>query len=317
MDSSSEVISSVTSSSEEVISSLNLKDPSTWNIEDIWMNFVGWCKQDGIRYLLAFIILVFFFFVNKLIARAIRKSLRKNPKSEGVANAVYRAVKAVLNVVAIIIFLGYIGIDMAGVSSIIASCAVALGLALQGSLSNIAGWIIIIVTKPFRLGDFITAQGESGTVEEINLFFTHLKTPDNKTIFLPNGTLSNGTIVNVSCKDKRRLDEVFTISYNDDPQTAINAIKKVISHNKLILKNPEPFVRVSKYADSAIEVTSRVWVKSGDYWTVHWDLLQDVKKAFDEAGITIPFNQYDVNLVTVNGEATLPKKKVKTTSKKK
>jgi len=266
-----------------------------WN--EIWNNVVTWCKTEGIRFLIAFLVLIVLLIIIKIIAKAIRRGLRKNPKTENFANAIYSAVKTVLNLLVIIIFLGYIGIDMAGISSIIASVSVAIGLAVQGSLSNIAGWIIILVNRPFKLGDFITAQGESGTVEEISLFYTHLKTPDNKVIFIPNGALSNGVITNVSIKESRRLEEVFSISYDDSPEKAISVIKSVLAKEKLILENPEPFVKVSKYADSSIDITVRVWVKSSDYWTVHWDLLQDVKTAFDVNNISVPYNQYDVNII--------------------
>lgn len=317
MDSES-IISEVSSVAANETTSENI-DPSKLFTQEFWTetwnNFVNWCKSDGIKLVISIVILIIVFIVINFICKGIRKSLRRNKKTVGVANAVYRTLRTVLNAVALIVFLGSLGVDMAGVSSIIASCAVAIGLALQGSLANIAGWVILVVTRPFKLGDYITAQGQSGTVDEINLFFTHLRTPDNKIIFLPNGTLANGTIVNISAKDERRLDEVFSISYNDDPILAINTIKKVISKNKLIFKDPEPFVKVSEYADSAVNITVRVWLKSQDYWDVHWVLLSDVRKAFDEAGITIPFNQYDVNIVNISKESTSKKSSAKQANK--
>lgn len=185
---------------------------------------------------------------------------------------------------------------MTGIASIISSCAVALGLALQGSLSNIAGWVILIVTRPFRLGDFIEAQGVSGTVEEINLIYTHIKTPDNKVIYIPNGALSGGNITNYSIKPIRRLDQQYTISYSSDVNLALKVISEVAKSQALVLKNPEPFVKVQSYADSSIVIILRVWMKNEDYWTVNFDLLDQVKKALDENNIEIPFNQLDVTI---------------------
>lgn len=271
-------------------------NPTTW--DSIFNSVIDWCKTKGLQFLIALVILIVCLILINLLARAIRNRLRKTKKTEMVANVIYKTIRVVLKVLVLFIFLGYIGIDMAGVSSIIASGAVAIGLAIQGSLSNIAGWIILIVTRPFRIGDYIIAQGESGTVEEINLFYTHLKTPDNKVVFIPNGTLSNGVITNVSSKDLRRLDEVFSISYNDDSEKAIKLIKEYVSNHELILKEPEPFVKVSNFADSSVDITMRVWLKKEDYWDVHFEVIDKVKKIFDENNITIPYNQLDVNIVT-------------------
>ena len=188
-------------------------------------------------------------------------------------------------------------VDMTGISSIVASATVAIGLALQGSLSNIAGWVLIIVTRPFKLGDYIKAQGEEGTVEEINLFYTHLKTPDNKQIIIPNGNLSADVMVNYSVKDIRRVEVVFDIDYKENPNMAINLIKAVIEKHPLINKDPSYFVRVSEYADSSIRIVTRVWCKNSNYWTVHYDLLEQVKKSFDENNIEVPYNKIDVNII--------------------
>lgn len=283
---------------------------NTFSWDSLFNTVINWCKTKGLQFLIALVILIISLILINLLARAIRNRLRKNKKTENVANVIYKTIRVVLKVLVFIIFLGYIGVDMAGISSIIASSAVAIGLAIQGSLSNIAGWIILIVTRPFKIGDFIIAQGESGTVEEINLFYTHLKTPDNKVVFIPNGSLSNGVITNVTSKDIRRLDEVFSISYNDDPSKAIKLIEKLVNNHDLILKSPEPFVKVSNYADSSVDITLRVWLKKENYWNVHFELLEKVRKEFDKNGITIPFNQYDVNIVQI------PKETVKKTNSK-
>lgn len=279
----------------EVLSEGETSSSLTWDA--VFKSVIEWCKTKGLQFLIALIILIVCFVLINLLARGVRNRLRKTKKTEMVADVIYKTIRIILKVLVLFIFLGFIGVDMAGVSSIIASGAVAIGLAIQGSLSNIAGWIILIVTRPFRIGDYIIAQGESGTVEEINLFYTHLKTPDNKVVFIPNGSLSNGVITNVSSKDLRRLDEVFSISYNDDSEKAIKLIKEYVMAHELVLKDPEPFVKVSNFADSSVDITLRVWLKKENYWDVHFEILDNIKKIFDENNITIPYNQLDVNIV--------------------
>ena len=243
----------------------------TVNWEELWNKFVLWCSTKGIRFVLSLIGLIIVFGLINWTAKGIRKSLRRRNKDETIVNAIFSTYRKILKFFAILLFLSIIGFDMTGISSIIASATVAIGLALQGSLSNIAGWVLIIVTRPFRLGDYIKAQGEEGTVEEINLFYTHLKTPDNKQITIPNGNLSSGVIVNYSAKDIRRLQLNFDIGYDEDANKAINIISEVISKHPLVLNDPAPFVRVGEYADSSVIIFTRVWVKTSEYWTLNWD----------------------------------------------
>lgn len=268
----------------------------TVNWEELWNKFVLWCSTKGIRFVLSLIGLIIVFGLINWTAKGIRKSLRRRNKDETIVNAIFSTYRKILKFFAILLFLSIIGFDMTGISSIIASATVAIGLALQGSLSNIAGWVLIIVTRPFRLGDYIKAQGEEGTVEEINLFYTHLKTPDNKQITIPNGNLSSGVIVNYSAKDIRRLQLNFDIGYDEDANKAINIISEVISKHPLVLIDPAPFVRVGEYADSSVIIFTRVWVKTSEYWTLNWDLLEQVKKAFDENNIIVPYNKIDINI---------------------
>ena len=268
----------------------------TVNWEELWNKFVLWCSTKGIRFVLSLIGLIIVFGLINWTAKGIRKSLRRRNKDETIVNAIFSTYRKILKFFAILLFLSIIGFDMTGISSIIASATVASGLALQGSLSNIAGWVLIIVTRPFRLGDYIKAQGEEGTVEEINLFYTHLKTPDNKQITIPNGNLSSGVIVNYSAKDIRRLQLNFDIGYDEDANKAINIISEVISKHPLVLNDPAPFVRVGEYADSSVIIFTRVWVKTSEYWTLNWDLLEQVKKAFDENNIIVPYNKIDINI---------------------
>ena len=167
---------------------------------------------------------------------------------------------------------------------------------MQGSLSNLAGGILIVVLRPFKLGDYIEAQGEEGTVEEISIFYTYLVSPDNKTIMIPNGSLLNGNIINYSTKSLRRVDLLYSIGYDEDFERAKAVILDVISKNEMILKDPSPLVRVKNHAASSIDIVTRVWVESGDYWSVFFQMQEDVKKRFDEEGISIPYPQLDVHL---------------------
>ena len=178
----------------------------------------------------------------------------------------------------------------------IASLGVGIGLAVNGALSNLAGGVLILLTRPFRIDDFIEAEGYSGTVEEIHITNTRLRTPDNKILFIPNGSLSNGTIVNYSLQSKRRVDLIFSISFKSDFKKAQQIINEICSVHSLILSDPAPLVRMSEHASSSLLITTRAWTKTDDYWTVKFDLLEQVKERFDAEGIEIPYNQVDVHI---------------------
>lgn len=189
-----------------------------------------------------------------------------------------------------------LGVPVTSFITILASCGVAVGLALQGSLSNFAGGIMILLFKPFKVGDYIEASGESGTVEEITVVYTVLLTPDNKKITIPNGTLTNSVIENYSSEDLRRVDLTFNTGYDCDIEKVKGIINDVISAHPLAIKDPEPFVRLSAHGDSALTYTARVWCKNSDYWDVNFDVIEGVKKAFDENNIDIPYQQIDVHV---------------------
>lgn len=189
-----------------------------------------------------------------------------------------------------------LGVPATSFVAVLTTCAAAIGLALQGSLSNFAGGIMILLFKPFKVGDYIEAAGESGVVSEISVVYTELLTLDNKRITIPNGTLTNSVIENYSSEDLRRVDLTFNTSYDCDVETVKRVIKKVIDSNPMALKNPEPFIRLSAHNDSALTYTVRIWCKNADYWDVNFDTIENVKKAFDENGIKIPYNQLDVHV---------------------
>jgi len=198
--------------------------------------------------------------------------------------------------IVIIAVLNKLGVQTTSIIAILGAAGLAIGLSLQNSLSNFAAGIMIILFRPFKVGDFVEAAGISGIVDGIQIFFTKLKTPDNKTITVPNSSITGSIITNYSAMDKRRVDLVFGISYRDDIRKAKAILQDTIDKEDRILGEPEPIVAVSALADSSVNIIMRPWVKTEDYWNVYWDLIEAVKIRFDEEGITIPFPQRDVYL---------------------
>lgn len=196
----------------------------------------------------------------------------------------------------IIAALGQLGIQTTSLIAVIGAAGLAVGLALQGSLSNFASGIMIIALRPFKVGDFVEAGGTSGIVETIQIFSTQFRTPDNKTIIVPNASITDGTITNYSTKDTRRVDMVFGISYNDNIKMAREILQDLVESDERILKDPEPVIAVAELADNSVNFVVRPWVKSDDYWPVLFDMTEAVKLRFDKEGISIPFPQRDVHL---------------------
>jgi small conductance mechanosensitive channel len=196
----------------------------------------------------------------------------------------------------VIAALNKLGVQTTSIIAILGAAGLAIGLSLQNSLSNFAAGIMIILFRPFKVGDFVEAAGISGFVDGIQMFFTQLKTPDNKTITVPNSSITSSIITNYSAMDKRRVDLVFGISYNDDIRKAKAILQDILDKEERILGDPEPIIAVSGLADSSVNIIMRPWVNTDDYWKVYWDLTEIVKIRFDEEDITIPFPQRDVYL---------------------
>lgn len=278
----------VTSSKPKV----DLTSRAWWDYK--WENLKEWATTKGVQYLIALIITLICLKIIDFVCKRIYKRLLNKEADKTISKVFTSLMSKILKIMVILMFLAYVGIETASISALIALCSVGIGLATQGALSNFAGGVLIILTRPFRIGDFIEAQGKSGTVEDIHLFYTEVVTPDNVVNMIPNGILANGVITNKSVKDTRRVDEVFSISYKEDFAKAEAIILDVCKKNKLIFTDPEPFCRLSKHADSALELTCRVWVKAEDYWTVHFYLLEEVVKALELNNIEIPYNKLDV-----------------------
>lgn len=249
-----------------------------------------------IRLVVAGLIIVVGLWLVKLIMKGLSKSrlfAKVDPSARGFITS---AVGIVLRILVIITAAANLGVPMASVVAVIGSAGVAVGLALQGGLSNIAGGIMILINRPFAVGDFITAGDSSGTVEGISIYYTTIITPDNKKIVIPNGSITSATVTNYSAKETRRVDLDFTVAYTSDIDAVKKVLRDVASGDARILKEPECAVFLSAHEDSALKFTLRAWVKTDDYWGVYFDTVENVKKAFDKEGIEIPFPQLDVHL---------------------
>lgn len=287
-------LTKITLADEAAADAASTANEISWS--DVWQKIVDWAMNVGIKIIIALLVLFISFKIINFLTKRLYKHLQKKQVDETIARVSYNILRLTLKALVLICLVGYVGIETASISAVIASLGVGISLAVQGTLSNFAGGVIIVLMRPFKLGDYITSNGESGTVEDIKLFYTNIVTPDNKLIMIPNGQLANNVIVNTSAKEDRRCDVVMSISYTADVELAKQLIKEVCAANELIFETPAPFVEIKEFGDSAIDLTVRVWCKSKDYWTVNFYLLNEIKKAFDTNGIEIPFNQLDVTI---------------------
>lgn len=272
-------------------------------IKEIFSQFVDWLMETGIRsgvkVIIALILLFVSFRIVTVVTRKIEKKLINGKKrlDKTIVTTLMYIARIAIKTVIVVCLIGYLGIDTSGITALIASLGVCIGLAVNGAVANFAGGVLLIITRPFKVDDYIEACGHGGTVEDIHLINTRIRTGDNKVIYIPNGTLSTSTIINYSEKDLRRVDLTFSVGYSDDFEKAKNIILDICnSHEKVLTEPAAPFARVSEHGASSINIVTRVWVKSGDFWSVKFDLLERVKAEFDKEGIEIPFNQLDVHV---------------------
>ena len=243
------------------------------------------------------IILVVCIVVMKILLKILDRTFRRLEMDRGLHTFVRAAVRVILWLITACLVLGYMGIPMTSFVAVLSVMGLAVTLAIQGTLSNLAGGIQVLASKPFKADDYIDAGSVSGTVAEVGLVYTKLRTVDNKIICIPNGQITSDRIVNYSDQEQRRVDLKFNTSYDDDPKVVIAAIQGVIGAHPLALFTPEPFVRVSAYLDSSVEYTVRVWCATADYWDLYYDLLEQVKAAFDQAGIEMTYNHINVHMI--------------------
>ncbi len=269
---------------------------SQMSTEELTSMVIKWVLNLSARVLIALAI----FFIGRWIIRYLRKLLRRMMERRAVEASLksflLNLVSITLTLFLIIVIIGILGIDTTSFVAIFASAGLAIGMALSGTLQNFAGGVMILIFKPFRVGDFIEAQGQTGTVKEIQLFNTVINTTDNKTIMIPNGGISTGIINNYSKESIRRVEWTFGIGYGDDYDLAKATIASMLDQDARVLKDPAYFIAVSSLGDSSVNIVVRAWTSTGDFWSVFFDMNEKVYKQFPIVGLNIPYPQMDVHL---------------------
>ena len=250
----------------------------------------------GIQLVQAIATLVIGLWIVSMVVGVIGRIMDKSNTDPSLAGFIRSLISILLKIMVYITAIGMLGVEMTSFIAILGAAGLAVGMALSGTLQNFAGGVMILLFKPYKVGDFIEAQGYSGVVKEIQIFITVLTTPDNKTVIIPNGPLATGSLINYSAQATRRVDWTYGIAYGDDLDKAYELLNKFIAEDSRILKDPEPFLALSELADSSVNIVVRVWVNSADYWGVHFDMNEKVYKQFAQAGLSIPFPQMDVHV---------------------
>ena len=271
----------------------NQLQDSAQYVETLINLFVVW----GPKLAGAILALIIGLWLANMITGGLSRSMEKSEVDPSLRPFLKSLVSTLLKVLVVVSVLGMVGIQMTSFIAILGAAGLAVGMALSGTLQNFAGGVMILIFKPFKVGDFIEAQGYAGTVNAIQIFNTILKTPDNKTIIIPNGGLSTASMVNYSTEPTRRVDWTFGIAYGDDIDKAKEVLRSLLATNESVLKDPAPFVELGELADSSVNFTVRAWVNAADYWTVHFYMLDMVYRRFAEEGLNIPFPQMDVHVV--------------------
>ena len=265
-------------------------------VNDFIAKALNACIDLGGRILAALII----FIIGKFLVNWANKLFAKMLEKRKVEPSIQSFLKSIVNITLLVLLflavIGKLGIELTSFAALLASVGVAVGMALSGNLSNFAGGVIILVFRPYKVGDYIEAStGAAGTVTDIQIFHTVLTTPDNKVVFAPNGAMSGAVVTNYSRKDTRRVDFLFGVEYGTDFNQAKSIIMEVINQDSRILKDPAPFVELGALADSSVNITVRVWVNAADYWGVNFDMNKNVYATFNEKGISFPFPQLTVH----------------------
>lgn len=254
----------------------------------------------GLQLLFAVIIFLIGKWVARIVVNIVGKLMGRSKVDDALVGFTKSIVYSVLMIFVVLAALNRIGIETTSFIAILGAAGLAIGLALQGSLSNFAAGVMMIVFHPFKAGDFVEVAGVAGVIEEINIFTCQLRTGDNKTMYIPNDAIMGSNIINYSVKPTRRVDMVFGIGYDDDLLKAKNLLIDILAADERVLKDPAAKVAVTELADSSVNFAVRPWVKSADYWDVYFDIHEQVKLRFDQAGISIPYPQTDIHLVSQN-----------------
>lgn len=255
----------------------------------------------GISLAVALLILIIGFWLARVLSKGLERLLKARKTDPGLVTFLRSLTSIGIKILVLISAITQLGVEMTSFVALLGAAGLAIGMAFSGTLSNFAGGVMILFFKPFKVGDYVDLGGVEGSVQEIQIFNTIMTTVDNKTIIMPNGPVANGTIINYTKADKRRVDWSFGIAYGDDLKQAKDLLRSFIEEDKRILQDPESFVGLGELADSSVNITVRAWVKTEDYWPVFFDMNERVYTEFDKVGLNIPFPQLDVNLVNNNG----------------
>ena len=273
-----------------------------------WNYVINLVQTQGVDFGLNLLKAIIIFYVGKmvigLLVRGMRKVMQRQEVDQTLETFVSNLVRMVLMVIVVIAAIGALGIQTTSFIAIFGAAGLAVGLALQGSLSNFASGVLIVLFRPYRVGDFVEAAGISGAVLEVQILTTVLKTGDNKQIIVPNGQIMDSIITNYSANDTRRVDMVVGVSYDDDLDKVRATLEELVAAEERILDDPACTIAVSELADSSVNFVVRPWAKTSDYWGVMFDMTEAIKKRFDKEGISFPFPQQDVHLHTVGGQET-------------
>lgn len=265
-------------------------------LEGVLKSLIEHSAELGFAIIKAVIVFVVGRMIINLLNKLVKNILIKRNFDPSVKSFVSSLVNVTLTILLIISIVGALGVQTTSFAALLASAGVAVGMALSGNLSNFAGGLIVLLFKPYKVGDFIDYQGQSGTVREIQMFHTILKTTDNKVIYIPNGSLSSGVIVNYSNQQTRRIDWVFGVDYGTDYDHVKQVLETILEKETRILQEPDkPFIALTALADSSVNILVRVWVKSEDYWSVYFDMNKTVYEVFNKEGINFPFPQLTVH----------------------
>lgn len=270
--------------------------PSSFNLDTLVQSLVIFGSTHGIKIVTSLIVLWIGWKLIAGICKAIESFFAKKNLDSSLRGFLSSLLSMGLKLLLVVTCAGIAGLPTTSLAAMIGAAGLAIGMALSGSLKNFAGGVLILILKPFKVGDFIETQGFSGTVQNIQIFNTILLTPDNKRIILPNGPVSTEAMTNFSAEKKRRVDFTFGIGYSDDIDKAKGLIAELIAQDKRIDHTPAPFIAVSELADSSVNLVVRVWSDASNYWDIHFELIEKVKKSFDANGISIPFPQRDVHV---------------------
>ncbi|MEG0765807.1 MAG: mechanosensitive ion channel family protein [Pseudoflavonifractor sp.] len=265
---------------------------------DVADSFMALVKQpfSWLKLLYAVLLLIACLVVMKILMSVLNRSIEKLKVEKSLHTFIKSVAKILLGFLTLVIVLGYVGVPVTSLIAVLSVAGLAISLAIQGTLSNLAGGIMVLVSKPFKLGDYIQVGTIEGSVADIGLVYTRIKTFDNKLIFVPNGQISADKIINYTSQDSRRVDLKFTTAYEADPDTVCACIAQVVGVHSKALYTPAPFIRLSAYRESCVEYTLRVWCATGDYWDLYYDLLEQVGAAFRAQGIEMTYNHLNVHM---------------------